>query len=76
VRALAGERERATPAIAMTAQGADFPREEALLAGFDVFLTKPIHPLVLGHYVKALYEESRTNERLQKFGRPRSLKTA
>lgn len=56
VRALPGQRERPTPAIAITAQPFHHQRNEALEAGFDAFLVKPIDPLVVVSYVRTLYD--------------------
>ena len=58
VRALPGQRERPTPAIAVTAYPYHHQRKEALEAGFDAFLVKPIDPLVVVSYVRALYEQT------------------
>ena len=44
VRALPDQRERPTPAIAISAQALPSQRKEALEAGFDVFLVSPSTP--------------------------------
>ena len=58
VRALPGQRERRTPAIAVTAYPFHHQRHEALAAGFDAFLVKPVDPCEVVSYVSALYEQA------------------
>jgi CheY-like chemotaxis protein len=57
IRALPGQTERPTPAIAVTAHSYHL-RRAALEAGFDVFLVKPVDPLTVVSYVAALYERA------------------
>jgi CheY-like chemotaxis protein len=63
VRAMPSQRERPTPAIAMTANPYHQQRTEALEAGFDAFLVKPIDPMVVVAYVAALYEQTAPERR-------------
>jgi CheY-like chemotaxis protein len=58
VRALPGQRERRTPAVAVTAYPFHNQRHEALAAGFNAFLVKPVDPLEVVSYVHALYEQA------------------
>jgi CheY-like chemotaxis protein len=56
IRALPGQGDRPTPAIAVSAYPYHHERNAALEAGFDAFLVKPVDPLVIVSYVEALYE--------------------
>jgi CheY-like chemotaxis protein len=62
VRALPGQREGPTPAIALSAQTLPYQRKEALEAGFDVFLVKPIDPRVVVCCIRALCDHPGSQE--------------
>jgi CheY-like chemotaxis protein len=70
VRAMPGQQECPTPAIAVTAYPYHHQRNEALEAGFDAFVVKPIDPLVVVSYVSALYEQAGTKRRTGEFRLP------
>jgi CheY-like chemotaxis protein len=55
VRKLESKRERQIPAIALTAYATEEDRTEALTAGFQEHVTKPIEPLVLVKSIAALF---------------------
>jgi CheY-like chemotaxis protein len=58
VRELPGQRERKTPALAVTAHPSPHRRQEALDAGFDAFLVKPVDPLLVVSYVGTLCQQA------------------
>ena len=54
-RAWAADRHRRiAPAAAFTSSASELERSRALIAGFDAYLTKPVHPLALLSAVAAL----------------------
>src|SRR5262245_55419155 len=55
VRELPGQRERPTPAIAVTALSDLEHRLRAMHGGFQVFLVKPVDPLVIVQEIDRLY---------------------
>ncbi|WP_164101804.1 hybrid sensor histidine kinase/response regulator [Candidatus Laterigemmans baculatus] len=57
IRTLSAESGRATPAVALTANGRAMDRKRALSAGFQVHLTKPIDPDELVMVVANLCEQ-------------------
>ena len=59
VRALPGQGERPTPAIALTAYPETQHRERALEAGFDSYLVKPVDPTVVVREAASLVRERR-----------------
>jgi CheY-like chemotaxis protein len=66
VRALPGQGQRPTPAFAITAYPYHHQRNEALEAGVDAFLVKPVDPAVVVSYVAALYEHAGPDDRVKK----------
>jgi CheY-like chemotaxis protein len=58
VRALPGEAEKSTPAIAVTAFDDPVNRRQAQLTGFEVYLTKPVNPMTVVEEVERLYQKS------------------
>jgi CheY-like chemotaxis protein len=58
VRGLPGQRERPTPAIALTAFHDPTARRHALENGFQVYLTTPLDPMTVVVEIERLYWES------------------
>jgi CheY-like chemotaxis protein len=58
LRALPGQFENATPAIAVTAFDDRAARQGARDDGFSVYLTKPVDPTVVVHEVERVFRES------------------
>jgi CheY-like chemotaxis protein len=54
IRSLASPRLASLPAAAVTAYARDDERARALAAGFQMHLTKPIHPAALARAVATL----------------------
>ena len=54
IRALANEAERRLPAIALTVYASTTEREDALAAGYDRHIVKPIDPNQLAAIIQEL----------------------
>ena len=59
IRTFASSRSRAIPAIALTAYAGESDQQQALAAGFQMHLAKPIEPDRLIHAIVALLNEHR-----------------
>ena len=58
VRSLPAERGGATPAIALTARASAHDREQALSAGYQLHVAKPVDPLGLATVVASLAQST------------------
>jgi CheY-like chemotaxis protein len=61
VRALPGEAESPTPAIAVTAFDDLANRRQAQLTGFEAYLTKPVNPMTVVEEVERLHQKSQAS---------------